>query len=115
MSNNVKTKKISYDVGALTVFIISLGVAAVIYSAGLLVFEPLDLLVWALCPFGAYTVIYAFMARKDILYYASWGLIIFAIGLSSALYKMVNVVVIFGFLLIVLAVIGLIAYLRGKG
>jgi hypothetical protein len=65
-------------------------------------------------PLGAYTIIYAFKAGKDAFYYMSWGLIIFAAGIASALYKMVNVIIILGVLLIVLAVMGLAVYWRKK-
>jgi len=114
MSGKAKPKKFSYGVGAFAVFVISLGVAALSYGGGLLVFEPLGLVAWLLSPLGAYTVIYALRAREDVLYYTSWGLIMFAVGLASALYRVVDVVIILGILLIVLAVIGLVAYWRRK-
>jgi hypothetical protein len=114
MSDKVKPKKFSYGAGAFAVLIISLGVAILFYGGGLLTFEPLGLVAWLLSPLGAYTIIYAFKAGKDAFYYMSWGLIIFAAGIASALYKMVNVIIILGVLLIVLAVMGLAVYWRKK-
>lgn len=46
------------------------------------------------------------------MYYASWGLIMLAIGLASALYEVVSPLIVLGLLLIVLAIMGLIAYWR---
>jgi lipopolysaccharide export LptBFGC system permease protein LptF len=38
----------------------------------------------------------------------------FAVGIVSALYYMVNPIIVAGIVVIVIAVIGLIAYMRGK-
>lgn len=108
----MKPKKFSYGVGALAVFVISLGVAILFYGGGLLAFEVLGLVVWVLSPLGAYTIIYALRAQEDILYYMVWGLTMLTIGVASALYKVVNVAIIFGVLLIVVVVVGLVAYWR---
>lgn len=114
MGRYTKSEEQSYGIGALIVFAISLGFAAIFYGGGILVFEPLNLLAWALGPLGAYTVLYALRVRRDSLYYLSWGLIMLTIGLASALYNVVSVIVLFGLLIIVLAVISLLAYWRRK-
>lgn len=110
----MKSKRFSYGVGALVTFIISLGTAAIIYGSGIIAFDPIGLIAWVLSLLGAYTIIYALRMREDTFYYASWGLIMFAIGLASALYRVMSPLIIFGLLLIVLAIIGLIAYWRKK-
>lgn len=115
MRKSVKSEKMSYDLGALFVFAISLGVAAIVYGGGFLAFDPLNLVAFIISPLGAYTLIYALKARGDYLYYLSWGLIMFIVGLSFALYRLVNVIVLFGLLLILLASIGLLEYWRRKG
>lgn len=110
----MKSKKFSYGVGALATFVISLGIAAIIYGSGILVFDPIGLIAWVLGLLGAYTIIYSLRMREDTLYYMSWGLIMFAAGLASTFYNIVSPLVIFGLILIVLAIIGLIAYWRRR-
>lgn len=112
MSNQTKAKKFGYGEGALATLAIAIGTAAIIYGTGILTFDPINLIAWILIPVGAYTIIYALKPSKNPLYYASWGLIMVAIGLTSALYKIVNPIIIFGILLIVLATLGLVAYLK---
>jgi len=114
MEKRVKSRETRYGAGALLILAISFGVAAIIYGGGILIFEPLGLLAWILGPLGAYTITYAVKAREDIFYYMSWGLILLTLGLTSALYKIVNPVILLGLLLIVLAVVGSIAYWRRK-
>ncbi|MCS7135768.1 MAG: hypothetical protein RMJ14_03330 [Nitrososphaerota archaeon] len=107
------SKNINYNVGALITILISVGVAAIIYGAGFLVFDPLlSLATWILVPLGAYTIVYALVRRKDAFYYTSWGLIMLAVGLALASYNITNPLIMFGALLIGLAIMGLIAYWR---
>lgn len=114
MGKSLRSKGQNYGVGALVVFTVSLGLAAIFYGGGFLIFEPLDLVAWALGPLGTYTVIYALKVRKDSLYYLSWGMIMLIIGLASALYNVVNIIILFGLLIILLAVAGLLAYWRRR-
>lgn len=115
MSKSVKSDKTSYGVGALFVFAASLGVAAIVYGGGFLIFDPLNLITFIISPLGAYTLLYALKVRGERLYYLSWGLIMLITGLSLALYRLINVMVLFGLLLILLASIGLFEYWRRKG
>lgn len=114
MDRHAKSERQNYGVGALIVFAISLGFAAILYGGGILVFEPLNLIAWVFGPLGVYTILYALKVRRDSLYYLSWGLIMLTMGLASTLYNVVSVMVLFGLLIIVLAVIGLLAYWRRK-
>jgi hypothetical protein len=107
-------RSLGYGVGSLAVLVVSIGVAAVTYSVSLISFNLLNIPAWILGPFGLYTIIYAFVTGRDLTYYLAWGTIMFAIGLASALYTMLNPFIVFGILLIILAVIGLAAYWRGK-
>ena len=114
MVSNKKFGKNGYGLGALIVFVASIGVASIVYGGGILIFEPVSLIAWVFGSLGAYTIIYALRMRGEFLYYLSWGLIMLDIGLASALYKTVNFLVMFGFLLIILVVIGSITYWRKK-
>ncbi|MEM1515205.1 MAG: hypothetical protein QXH24_04050 [Candidatus Bathyarchaeia archaeon] len=84
----------------------------IIYAGGFLIFDPLNLIACIISPLGAYTIIYALKTQRDYLYYLSLGLIVFIIGLSFALYRLVNVIVLFGLLLVLLAVLVLFEYWR---
>lgn len=110
MNSKIKAKRFGYGEGALVILALSLGTAAIIYGGGFLAFKPISLVAWVLGPLGTYTIIYALRSLEHSLYYASWGLIMVAIGLTSVLYEMVNPFVIFGLLLIILATMGLTAY-----
>ncbi|MEM0456424.1 MAG: hypothetical protein QXP86_04635 [Nitrososphaerota archaeon] len=114
MNNRTTSKGISYGVGALVTTLISVGVVIILYGTGFLVFNLLSLMACILAPLGTYTIVYALIKRKDILYYISWGLIILTIGLASVSYNVMNPLVIFGVLLIGLAIIGLAAYWRRR-
>jgi hypothetical protein len=105
---------LSYGVGSLVVLAVSIGVAAIVYSTPLIPFNLLNIPAWICGPFGIYTIIYAFAASKDATYNLAWGTILFAIALVSALYTVINAIVVFGILIIVLAIIGLLAYWRGR-
>lgn len=107
-------KRFSYGVGAIAVLAISIGVAAIVYGLGLLALDIYTLPAWIFGPLGVYTVIYSLMAGSESTYYLVWGTVMVAVALVSALYNRVSVFLVLGVLLIVLAVIGVLAYLRGK-
>jgi hypothetical protein len=119
MKVNMETKgssrrPLGYGVGSLAILVASIGVAAVVYSLNLISFNFLNIPAWIFGPWGLYTIIYAFVTGRDFTYYLAWGTIIFAVALVSALYSVINPWVIFGVLLIVLAVIGVATYWRGR-
>lgn len=117
-------KTFDYGVGAFIILAISIGLAIIIYAGGIQPFNFSDIPSWLLgplgiCtfifgPLGAYTVIYSAVARQESTYYLVWGTIILAVSVGSALYGTVPIAIIAGVLIILLAVIGLIAYMRGK-
>ena len=112
-SQNTSSKVLAYGVGALIVLVLSIGVAAIVYSL-LLTFNLFSLPAWIFGPLGIYTLAYSFIARKDSTYYLVWGSVMFAIALVSALYTVVSPFVILGILAIVIAIIGIFAYQRSK-
>ena len=112
-SQNTSSKALAYGVGALIVLVVSIGVAAIVYSL-LLPFNLFSLPAWIFGPLGVYTLAYSFIARKDSTYYLVWGSVMFAIALVSALYTVVSPFVILGILAIVIAIIGIFAYQRSK-
>jgi uncharacterized membrane protein HdeD (DUF308 family) len=111
---NVPSKPLSYGVGALAVLVVSIGVAAIVYSLPLLAFDILNLPAWIFGPLGIYTLAYAIIARKDSPYYLVWGSIMFAVAIIFAFYNVVNPFVILGIMAIVIAIIGIVAYQRSK-
>ena len=112
-SENTSYKSLAYGVGALIVLVISIGVAAIVYSL-LLTFNLFNLPAWIFGPLGIYTLAYSLIARKNSTYYLVWGSVMFAIALVSALYTAVSPFVILGILAIVIAIIGIFAYQRSK-
>jgi len=126
MQTQQKTSHRSFDygVGALVILAISIGLAIIVYAGGIQPFNLPDIPSWLLgplgiCtfifgPLGAYTLIYSIVAGKESTYYLVWGTILVALAISSGLYGIVNTFIIAGALLIVLAVIGLIAYMRSR-
>ena len=108
------SKPLDYGAGALVVLVVSIGVAAIVYSLPILPFNIFNLPVWIFGPLGIYTLAYAIIARKDSTYYLVWGSIMFAIALVSALYTVISPFVILGILAIVIAIIGIVAYQRSK-
>jgi hypothetical protein len=110
-------KLFDYNVGALVVLVISIGLAAILYGGGIISFNllgPLGVCTFIFGPIGVYTIIYSFIARKELTYYLVWGTIMFAVAVTSALYNIINIFIVAGILIIVLAVIGLIAYMRNR-
>ena len=108
------SKPLDYGAGALVVLVVSIGVAAIVYSLPILPFNIFNLPVWIFGPLGIYTLAYAIIARKDSTYYSVWGSIMFAVALVSAFYNVVNPFVMLGVLAIVIAIIGIVAYQRSK-
>jgi ABC-type nickel/cobalt efflux system permease component RcnA len=111
---SIKRKTINYDVGALVVLAISIGLAVIVYSVNILSFDVFNIPAWILGPLGVYTIVFSFKARGESTYYLVWGVIMFAIATASAFYNTQNVLAVLGILLIVIAVIAIVAYLRGK-
>jgi len=114
-----------YNVGALIVLAISIGLAIIIYGGGIQPFNFSDIPSWLLgplgiCtfifgPLGVYTVIYSAVARQESTYYLVWGTIVLAVAVISGFYNTaISPFIVIGVLIIILAVIGLIAYMRGK-
>ncbi len=107
------SKSFDYNVGALIVLVVSIGVAAIVYSL-ILTFNLFNLPAWLFGPLGVYTLAYALAARKDSVYYVVWGGVMVAVALVSAFYDLVNPLVILGVLAIVIAITGIVAYQRSK-
>jgi hypothetical protein len=107
-------KPLDYGIGALAVVVVSIGVAAIVYSLGLIPLDIINILAWIFGPLGAYTVIYSFVGGKESTYYLVWGAVMVAIGIVSGFYNQVSVFLVFGILIIVLAVIGIIGYWRSR-
>jgi hypothetical protein len=107
-------KQFSYGVGALAVLVISIGVAAIIYSLGILIFNAYNLVAWIVGPWGVYTVVYSFVAKGELTYYLVWGTVMVAIGIISGFYNFIPAMLVLGVLLIALAVIGVASYLKGR-
>jgi hypothetical protein len=112
-SQSAPSKSLDYGVGALIVLVVSVGVAAIVYSL-LLPFNLFSFPAWIFGPLGIYTLAYSFIARKDSTYYLVWGSVMFAIALVCALYTVVSPFGILGILAIVIAIIGIVAYQRNK-
>ena len=113
LNQSASRKSLDYGVGALIVLVVSVGVAAIVYSL-LLPFNLFNFPAWIFGPLGIYTLAYSFVAGKDSTYYLVWGSIMFAIALISALYTAVSPFVILGIMAIVIAIIGIVAYQRSK-
>ncbi|MEM2047940.1 MAG: hypothetical protein QXZ06_08660 [Candidatus Jordarchaeales archaeon] len=105
---------LDYGQGALIIIVASVGFAAVVYGLNLVSFNILNLPAWVFCPLGAYTLVYSLFAHKEHIYYAVWGFVMLAVGLISASYNIISPLLVLGILLIIIAVIGLIAYMRSK-
>ena len=110
---NVSHRPLDYGVGALVVLVVSIGVAAIVYSL-IIPFNLLNIPAWIFGPLGICTLAYSFVAGKDSTYYLVWGSVMFAVALVSAFYTAVNPFVILGILAIVIAIIGIVAYQRSK-
>jgi len=109
-----ETRMFSYGVGATAIAAISVGLAAIVYGLGLMSFDLFVLPAWILGPLGVYTAVYSLAAGKESTYFLVWGIVMLAVAFISAFYNVTYVLPILGVLVIILAVIGVIAYMRGK-
>jgi uncharacterized protein (DUF2062 family) len=100
----------NYSVGAVITLALSIGVAAIVFGGGFLLFNPFTFIAWLSGPFGVYTLIYAAVSKEGNRYF--WSLIYLAIAAASLFHDVVNPIVVGGALLIALAVIGVLAYLK---
>ncbi|MEM3627595.1 MAG: hypothetical protein QXZ25_06170 [Candidatus Bathyarchaeia archaeon] len=107
-------RPLDYGSSVLIILVASIGFAAVVYGANIIPFDIFNLPAWIFCPLGAYTLVYPLITRRDSFYYLVWGLVMFAIGVISASYNVISPFVVIGILLILIAVIGIIAYKRSK-
>jgi hypothetical protein len=110
---NVSHKPLDYGVGALVVLVVSIGVAAIVYSL-VIPFNLFNIPAWIFGPLGIYTLAYSFVAGKDSTYYLVWGSVMLAVAIISAFYNVISPFVILGILAIVMAIIGIVAYQRSK-
>ena len=110
---NASHKPLDYGVGALVVLVVSVGVAAIVYSL-VIPFNLFSFPAWIFGPLGIYTLVYSFVAWKDSTYYLVWGSVMFAVAIISAFYNVISPFVILGILAIVVAIIGIVAYQRSK-
>ena len=107
-----ESRSLSYGMGAVIIIALSLGASMIAYGSGFLIFSLFHLIAWILGPLGVFTMAYPLAGKKEKLYFLSWGSIMTAVAASSILYQIVNVVVVFGVLIIVIAIIALVAYMR---
>ena len=115
MGSSVKLKKSDYNIGALVVLMLSIGVVLIAYSGGILVFNVVGLTSWILGPLSIYTVLYALWFKIDRLYYLFWGLVMMALALSSSLSLLVHPLIVLGLFLMAITLIGFSAYWRRWG
>jgi hypothetical protein len=107
-------KTFGYGTGALIVLALSIGLAAVAYGGNFFPFYIFNLPAWIFIPLGIYTFVYSLIAPTEAIHYLVWGSVATAVGFASALYNVISIFVIFGALIIVIAIINLIAYVRRK-
>jgi len=121
----IEHKPFDYNVGALIVLAISVGLAIIIYAGGIQPFNfsnipswllgPLGFCTFIFGPLGVYTLVYSIAVRNESTYYMVWGTIILAVAVISGFYNtVVSPFIVIGVLIILLAVIGLIAYMRSR-
>jgi hypothetical protein len=106
-------KPFDYGAGALAVLVISIGVAAIVYSL-ILPLNFLNIPAWIFGPLGIYTLAYSSITGKESTYYAVWGVVMVAVAIIFGFYDIVNPVVILGILAILIAIIGIVAYQRSR-
>ena len=96
------------------VLFIFLGVAMVVYTLNMFPFSWVHLLTWIFVPLGFFTCLFAVFAGRDLFYFLVYGIIIVLIGLLPVTSPFVAPMVLIGVVIIVLAVIGIIAYWRKR-
>ena len=111
---NAEPRRFDYNVGALAVLFISIGLAAIVYGIGILRFDIVNLLAWIFGPLGIYTLVYSIIAHIESVYYMVWGTIMIAIAIVTGFYNIVPLFLVLGLAIIVLAVIGVVAYMRSR-
>lgn len=111
---SIERGTLDYNVGALIILAISVGLAVAVYGAKILYFDVFVIPAWIFGPLSVYTIVFSFLAGKESTYYLVWGVIMFAIATASAFYNTLDVFIVLGILLITIAVIAIVAYLRGK-
>jgi len=109
-----ETKMFSYGIGASAVVAISIGLAAIVYGLSWISFNLYVLPAWILGPLGVYTAVYSLAAGKESAYYLVWGTVMLVMAALSAFYNVTYVLPALGVLVILLAVIGVITYMRSK-
>ncbi len=112
-TKNDSRKAFDYGAGALAVLVISIGVAAIVYSL-ILPLNFLNIPAWIFGPLGIYSLAYSTVAGKKSTYYAVWGVMMVAVAIIFGFYNIVNPVVILGILAILIAIIGIVAYQRSR-
>ena len=93
---------------------VSIAIAFIIYGLGLIPLNLWHIPAWLFGPLGVYTVIYALIKSRDPTYHLVWGVITLSIAVASATYNVLNPIVILGSLILVIVIIGLLGYWRGK-
>jgi hypothetical protein len=104
----------NYVAGVLVVLILSVGIAMVVYTTNILPFSFIHLFAWILLPLGIFTCVYALVAGRDFFYYLVWGAVITLGGLMPVTSAFIVPMTLIGVFIIVLAVIGIVAYLRRR-
>ena len=107
-------KPFDYNIGALAVVVISVGVAAIVYGLNMVPLDLYNIVAWFFGPLGVYTLIYSFAGGKDSTYYVVMGTIMVAVAVVFGFYSTVPILIVLGIVAIVLAVIGIIAYWRNR-
>ncbi|TRO43884.1 hypothetical protein E2P42_01970 [Candidatus Bathyarchaeota archaeon] len=107
-------KPFDYGVGAMIVLVVSVGVAAIVYSLALLSLDLLNIPAWIFGPLGVYTLAYSSIAGKESTYFSVWGVVMVAVAVIFGFYDKVNAIVILGILAILIAIIGIISYQRNR-
>ena len=91
---------------------VSIAAALIIYGIGLIPFNLWHILAWLFGPLGVYTVIYALIKSREPTYHLVWGAV--TISIASITYNVLNPIVVLGSLILVIVVIGLLRYWRGR-
>ena len=93
---------------------VSIAVALIIYGIGLIPLNLWHILAWLFGPLGVYTVIYALIKSREPTYHLVWGAVTISIAIASITYNVLNPIVVLGSLILVIVIIGLLGYWRGR-